>query len=901
MALKPVFQQQSRHFHCQPIFFRQELFRQHLKKKPTIGVFKDALAAVNAHFYQRFEAGEDIRQLIYDRAAFVDLILHYAWHHYRWGDNISLIAVGGYGRGELHPKSDIDILFLLADTVGKEYDEQLSSLVSLLWDIGLEIGSSVRTFSQCIDIAKRDITVATNLMEARRVAGGTALLDELQEKTNAKHMWSLMDFFNAKWQEQEERHRKHGSCEYNLEPNIKNSPGGLRDIQTLNWVAKRYFEIGSLANLRGGDYFTEEEYATLNRGEEFLWRVRYGIHYLSGRSEERLLFEYQRELAKMFGFTDDERHLAVEKFMNQYYRHAITLGALNDILLHYLEEKIHLQHSEKVTITAINDRFQLFNNFIEVTRPSVFDENPSALLEIFAIMGSNRDIVGVRAETIRLLREKRHLIDSDFRNSSENNAIFLSLFSIEYGLVSQLQRMRRYGILGRYLPEFGEIIGQMQHDLFHHYTVDSHTLLVIENIRRFTFPEERKKFPLAAQVMKHLDRKEPLLIAALFHDIAKGRGGDHSHLGALDVEAFCRQHQVSERETRLIVWLVEKHLLMSYVSQKQDIYDPEVIHRFAANVGNQRRLDYLYALTVADMCGTNPNIWNTWRASLLSNLYHETAHALRRGLGNAVDEQEIVEETQNLAAEALADLNISREQAESVWQYMSNEYFMRESPKDIVWQTEAIIKHNSTEPLVLIQDSLNQKLEGATQIYIRLKDDTNVFLAVANCLAQQSLNIQDARIYTALDGYTVDTYYVLDENYQPIRRDNKRYKKIVDALKQELSLVEQYRDVVKRRTPRQLKHFTTPTRTNLILDNSLGSSTLEVVSPDRPGLLATIGRIFMDFNIQLQNAKISTLGERVEDIFFIVDEHGKPLGDEKLCMELQREICEQIDKQIESE
>ena len=901
MPVKPVFQQQSRHFHCQPVFFRQELFREDLQRKPTISVFKDAIAAVNAHFDSRFEAGEDIRQLIYDRATFIDVILHYAWHHYEWGQDISLIAVGGYGRGELHPKSDIDLLFLLQDGAGNTYDEKLSSLVTLLWDIGLEIGSSVRTFTECIDIAKRDITVATNLMEARRIAGATSLLDELQDKTSSRYMWPLKEFFNAKWQEQEERHSKHGSSEYNLEPNIKNSPGGLRDIQTINWVSKRYFKINSLANLRGGDYFTEEEYATLHNGEEFLWRVRYGVHYITGRAEERLLFEHQRELAKRFGFKDDESHLAVEKFMNMYYRKVITLGALNDILLQYLDEKIHTQEGEQVKITPINDRFQLFNNYIEVTRPSIFDEKPSAMLEIFVIMGNNRNIVGVRAETIRLLREKRHLIDDNFRRNSENNAMFLSLFSIEYGLVTQLKRMRRYGILGRYLPEFGEIIGQMQHDLFHQYTVDSHTLLVIENIRRFTYPEEREQFPLAAQVMKQLDSQEPLLIAALFHDIAKGRGGDHSELGAIDVEKFCVQHKISRRDTRLIVWLVEKHLLMSYVSQKQDTYDPEVIQQFATTVGSQRQLDYLYALTVADMCGTNPNIWNSWRASLLSHLYQETKRALRRGLGNTATEQDIVEETQNIAIQALAGLNISRQQAESVWQNMGDEYFVRESSSDIVWQTEAILKHHSEQPLILIRDSMNQKLEGATQIFIRIKDDANVFSAVANCLAHQSLNIQDARIYTTLDGFTVDTYYVLDENYEPLKQDHKRYKKIVDALVAELSLVGEYRDVVSRRTPRQLKHFATPTRTNLILDNANGSSTLEVISPDRPGLLATIGRIFMDFNIQLQNAKISTLGERVEDIFFIVDENGQPLSDEKLCNELQREICEQIDKQIESE
>lgn len=883
----------------QPIFFNQGRFRADLASKPPVVVFKDAIAGVNQQFDQRFKEGEDIRHLIHERAQFIDLILHYAWHHYDWGDDITLIAVGGYGRGELHPHSDIDILILLANHVGDEYNENLQAFVTMLWDIGLDIGSSVRSLQQCLDIAKEDITVATNLMEARRLAGNDALRDQLLIQTDANHMWPIRDFYEAKWQEQEARHDKHNNTEYNLEPNIKNAPGGLRDIQMINWVAKRFFKVQTLLQLQGQAFFTEHEFGILRRGEEFLWRVRYGVHLLAKRAEERLLFEYQRELATLFGYEDNDKGMAVEQFMHQYYKTVLALRELNDVLLQYLQEVIEEDHTP--VITPINDRFQLCDGFIEVTSNEVFNKTPSALLEIFVLMGQNPKIKGVRAETIRLIRERRWLIDDNFRKDTENNRLFIQLFTLDYGLISQLKRMKRYGILGRYLPEFGKITGQMQHDLFHRYTVDAHTLLVIKNIRRFRYPDEKKQFPIAAHIMKRMEKPELLYIAGLYHDIGKGRGGDHSTLGAVDAARFCEQHGFNARETRLVTWLVEKHLLMSYVSQKQDISDPEVIHNFALQMGDRLHLDYLYALTVADMCGTNPEVWNTWRASLMRQLYLETKRALRRGLENTIDQNELIEETQQLALAKLADKNIDEAQARAIWSEMGDEYFVREGHIDIAWQTEAIATTPSHENLVLIRETTNREFEGATQIFVRVKDAPHVFTAVANAIAQQNLNIQDARVYSAANGFTADTFYVLDENFEPIGDDPVRCDKIRDCVLEELRLVSDYRDVVRRRTPRQLKQFPIPTRASISNDMVSGYTVLEVISPDRPGLLATIGHVFMELDIQLQNAKIATLGERIEDVFFISDINGEPLSDPALCERLQKEICKQLDLQVEKE
>ncbi len=877
-------------------FFDQSRFRQALVDKPIIGVFKDALIAANNQFNARFREGEDIRNLIHERALFVDCLLHYAWYQFSWPTGVSLEAVGGYGRCELHPCSDIDLLLLLGDDAQPPRDN-IERFLTLLWDVGLEIGHSVRTVSQCVEIARSDITVATNIMESRTLVGDETLRFRLLEETAPEKIWPPDEFFRAKWDEQQQRYDKYNNTEHNLEPNIKNAPGGLRDIQMIGWVAKRYFQVRTLKQLEGKGFFTEEEFSLLQSGEEFLWRVRYGLHMIVGRAEERLLFDHQRELARMFGYTDNSESLAVEQFMHKYYRLVLALRELNDVLLQFLHEVI-LKRGQTRAATPLNERFQLRDNYIEVAHIYVFSETPSALLEIFVLMSRHPEIQGVRASTIRMLRENRHLIDEDFRNQPENTALFMELFQYPAGLVEQLRRMSRYGILGLYLPEFGQVTGQMQHDLFHIYTVDAHTLKVVQNMCDFLLPAAREEFPIAAHVMKRLPRHDLLYIAGLYHDIGKGRGGDHSVLGAVDAEIFCQRHGISPRETRLVCWLVKKHLLMSSVSQKQDISDPEVIHNFALEMGDQLHLDYLYALTVADINGTNRELWNTWRASLMRHLYLETKRALRRGLENNIDKQELIEETQQAALHKLERRGLSADEVHALWRDMGEDYFLRESYLDIVWHTEAIAGHDSEQPLIIIKESTSRELEGATQIFVRSKGRDNLFAAVATALDQLNLSIQDARIYNSRSGYTLDTFFVLNENGEPLGEDPKLLEKIRRTLLDELSLVDNYSEVITRRTPRRLKHFSMPTRTAISNDMISGNTVLEVISPDRPGLLACIGRIFMDFGVQLQNAKIATLGERVEDIFFITDRNGRPLSDPKLCADLQQAICTQLDKRV---
>lgn len=882
----------------QPILgFDDNAFRRSLASAESIITpFKDALEAINTQLDFRFREGENIRKIVHDRALLIDCLIHYAWNQFNWDDSISLIAVGGYGRGELHPKSDIDILVLMDNGTADTHADNVQQLLTLMWDIGMDIGHSVRTLDECIAIAKEDITVATNIMETRTLQGGSALLHQLRAATTPEKMWDNDDFFLAKVNEQRDRHAKYQHTEYNLEPNIKNAPGGLRDIQTIKWIAKRFFNVRSFEQLSSTGLFTEKEYAILVDGEDFLWRVRYGLHLLAKRPEERLLFEYQRELATIFGYEDTEESIAVEQFMHRYYRIALALRELNDVLLQFLDEAI-LKRGQIANIVPINERFQLRNNYIEITHENVFIESPSALLEVFVLLGQNSDILGIRALTIRVIRESRYLIDDDFRSNPENNQLFIEFLRSPYRLVTQLKRMARYGILGRYLPEFGRIIGQMQHDLFHIYTVDTHTIQLIDYLRRFLLRHNVDNFPVACKTIKRLPNIELLYVAGLYHDIAKGRGGDHSTLGAVDVTLFCQQHQFSRRETKLAAWLVESHLLMSSVSQKQDLSDPEVIHDFALKMGDQLHLDYLYVLTVADMNATNPDIWNSWRASLLRDLYIQTQSALRRGLENPVDRQELIDDTQKAAMRILLRNNTVSEQAAwELWQTAGEDYFLRETHQDIAWQTERILCHtNPEQALVFISDE-NVFDEGTvTKIFIRAQSKQNIFAATTSILDQYNLNIQSARINSTISGYTMDTFYVLDQEGHALGDQSELKEKLRLSLLEEFNLVDSYSEIIKRRIPRQLKSFASETRTSIHNDTAKEHTILEVISPDRPGFLALLARIFVEYNICVVTAKITTLGERVEDVFFITDIEGNRLSDPEICSQLQEAIRTQLD------
>lgn len=846
---------------------------------------------------EAFRQGADVRALVRSRADTVDTVLRLIWDRYPFSGSpdIALIAVGGYGRGELHPHSDIDLLILTRNGIEPGWQEDLGAFVTLLWDLKLDIGHSVRSIEESKEAARGDIATLTNLLETRTIAGPDELRKELSEQAYSDNIITDRDYFIAKRKEQQQRHKKYSDTEYNLEPNVKSSPGALRDIQTIGWITKRHFGLQSIADLTRFSILTDEEHQILVQGETLLWKLRYGLQLIADRNENRLLFDHQRALAQMLGYKDEGKRLDVELMMQSYYRTVLALAELADVILQFYDEAI-LGTGTEDNIQPINKRFQVRNSYIEAVNNQVFAYSPYAIMEIFVLMAQHPEIRGIRATTIRSLRAHRHLIDDAFRSDLAVTSLFMELLRTPHALDESLSAMKKYNVLGRYLPEFGQIIGQMQHDLFHIYTVDAHTMRVVRNMVRLNGPDARDDYPLAARLIHGLPKREVLYIAGLYHDIAKGRGGDHSELGAIDVESFCKRHHLGERDTQLASWLVENHLLMSMTAQRKDISDPDIIRSFARALPSQAHLDYLYILTVCDISATNPKLWNTWRASLLRQLYMEAKRALRSGTEIPVDRQQWVRATQSEAREILHAQSITDEQIDAIWDTVDEDYFLQDSTVDIAWQTAAIINHGNTPgPLVLIRDTRGGPTDGYSQIIIYMNDRPTLFAATTAVLEQLNLNIVDARISSNEGPYTISSYVVLDEKSQPLGVDPARKERVRKRLIEELDDPEDYPDIIHRRTPRQLRHFAFPTEVLFSNDTINERTVIEVITPDRPGLLARIGQVLLDHRIRLSNAKIATLGERVEDVFFVTDEHGDPVGDPAVCLALQQDLCKMLD------
>lgn len=849
-------------------------------EEQPLPLFKRALKHGTQVLRQRFDATLDSRQLVCARAYLVDQLLIHAWLHWLGPHHheASLVAVGGYGRGELHPGSDVDLMIILPEPCDRAITDALQTLLTFLWDIGLEVGHSVRTVDDCVRESKADITVATNLMESRLLSGAESLYMDMRALTDPEHCWNSKAFFEAKWQEQQERHLKYHDTAYNLEPNIKESPGGLRDIHMVGWVAKRHFGANTLHDLVDHEFLTEQEHAELLEGQNFLWDVRFALHELAGRREDRLLFDFQKVIAARFGYEDDKHNLAVEKFMQRYYRTVMELSRLNEMLLQLFQEAI-LYAEDEETPVLINKRFQARKGFIEVTHRNVFKRYPFALLEIFLLLQQHPELKGVRASTIRLICEHRDLIDRKFRGDLRARSLFMEIMRQPQGITHETRRMHRYGILGRYLPAFGRIIGRMQYDLFHVYTVDSHTLFVVRNLRRFALDKHANELPLCNTIMASLPKPELLYLAGLFHDIAKGRGGDHSELGAEDAYRFCVEHGLSTYDARLVSWLVRNHLLMSMTAQRKDIHDPQVINDFSEAVGDRSHLDHLYLLTVADIRATNPTLWNSWRDSLLMELYTATKRALRRGLGNPIDEEELIHETQDQARRRLQLGGLHHMTARAIWKRFTDDYFLRHSAEEIAWHTAAIARAKPSDlPLVLINEHGSR---GGTDIFVYTEDRDHVFALTAYAIDQLGLNIQDARIISTQSGQTLNSYLVLENDGQPVS-DSFRSEEIVEKLRQVLRKHDDVPEPPNKSLPRQLRHFTTKTSINFSNDIRHSHTVMELITGDRPGLLSRVGYALSHCGVRLRNAKIATIGEKAEDVFFLTDRDNHPIADTKV-------------------
>ena len=858
----------------------------------TVSDLRQALGHASDDLIARFENGQPVTDLVRLRASLVDRVLLCLWREHAGPlhDSAAMVAVGGYGRGELHPCSDVDIMLLVGNKLPADGEQLLSSFLTSLWDIGLDIGHSVRTVKQCQQEAEADITVATTLIEARLLHGPEPLFEAMKDAVSADRLWSSAEFFEAKRREQIARHHRYDDTAYKLEPNVKSSPGGLRDIQMIGWVAKRHFGVRTLDELVQHNFLTPGQLQMLNDGQAFLWRVRFGLHVLTGRREDRLLFDHQTKLAKMLGYEDATYTLAVEQLMQRYYRTVMDLSRVNEMLLQLFEEAILMD--PKAEPAALNERFQVKNGFLQTTHAQVFQRNPSALLEMFHLLQQHPDIRGVSAFTIGLVKRNLHLIDEEFRQNPRNHRLFLNILRASSGVTKELRRMNLYGVLGLYIPSFGRIVGRMQYDLFHLYTVDEHTLFVVSNLRRFALSRFDHEFPHCSPLMQSFDKPEIVYLAGLFHDIAKGRGGDHSVLGAVDAEAFCLEHGLSQYEARTVAWLVRHHLLLSSTAQKKDIGDPDVINAFAALVGDKTHLDYLYVLTVADVRGTNPNLWNSWKATLFRDLYELTARALRSGLENPIDRDQLIFEKQSAARALLESATVSQKKIRDIWSLLTDDYFLRHRSEEIAWHTEVLADSDIDSEHGFLDVRLQPDADGIQAVFYTPRKK-RTFAHVTAVLDELGMTIVDARIVPIANGYSIDTYIFMEYD-KGVHVDESRMSKIRRTLTRVLTAPDDQAAPVTRRAPRQVRMFDTKTAIDFTRDPAKQRTVMELVTGDRPGLLSDIGRVFVEMGIDIDTAKILTIGERAEDVFYISNVSGEALND-KICAELRQRLIESLD------
>ena len=843
----------------------------------SIALWKQALKEGREGLRKAFLLGSPVSFVLTHHRQLVDSLMRTIWRSLDLPADAALAAVGGYGRGELFPYSDVDVLVLLPSGGEDRYQVRVEELVGILWDIGLDIGHSVRTVPQCAELATKDVTIQTNLLEARWLAGSRKQFGRVRRVVSGK--LDPQTFFIAKQLEQQQRYERSNDTAFNLEPNLKDCPGGLRDLQTILWISRAAGLGARWEDLAAERLITGDEARQIKRDELFLRSLRVRLHYLAGRREDRLLFDFQTALAQELGYADTAVRRASEQMMQRFYRTAKSVRQLNSILLINLRARIFPQGAG--VPFALNERFEIHNERLEARTTDLFEREPSAILEAFLLLQQHLGLQGLGPETLRALWRARTRIGGAFRRDPRNQALFLEVLRQPDAVVRVLRLMNLYGVLPRYMPEFGRIVGQMQHDLFHVYTVDEHILKVVRNLRRFTLKEFTHEYPLCSRLMADFERPEMLYIAALFHDIAKGRGGDHSELGARDARRFCRRHHLAREDAELVTWLVRDHLVMSLTAQKQDLADPEVVGRFAQSVGTQRRLVALYLLTVADIRGTSPKVWNGWKAKLLEDLFWATERVLA-GDGSAIDSTLTRRKEEALAKLRLYAVGDGAENA--LWDKLDTAYFLRHDPQEIAWHTRQLFfRPNTLEPVVKARPS--PAGEGL-QVMIYTPDQKDLFARICSFFERMSYNIVEAKIYTTRDGYALDSFQVLDAN-----NSTTHYRDVISIIEHDLAeRIAKHAPLeppATGRLSRHLKHFPITPAVGLYPDERGAFHVLTIVAGDRPGLLSRISRVLVEYSIDVHTAKINTLGERAEDTFLVT---GAALREPKTTLRLEADL-----------
>ena len=802
----------------------------------------------------RYLRRPDPQRSLAAHAALVDALLARLWAECMRDPQVALVAVGGYGRGMLFPHSDVDLLVLLPD--GRAPDGDIERFVGLLWDCGLEPGNSVRTVTECLEEAAKDVTVDTSLLESRLVAGNPGLMAELERRLAGRR--DVREFFRAKVEEQRKRHDRFQEAAYNLEPNIKESPGGLRDLQTVLWLARAAGIGRSWAELARQGIITPREAAGIARNERILQDLRLRLHLLARRREDRLVFDHQIEIARQLKLKGAKSLAASDLLMRRYYLAAKAIWRFNQILLANLYARIVPSRERK--IRALDADFRLVDYTLDLRDESLFEREPGKILEAFRRLQDDRGIANLSATALRAMGRALPRIDRAFREDPANRRLFMDIVRGDR-FTWTLRRMSRYGVLGRYIPAFGRIVGQMQHDLFHVYTVDEHILMVVRNLRRFRLPKFDLEHPLCSKLMQEFDAPELLYLAALFHDIAKGRGGDHSALGARDAERFCRGHGLTKSDARLVAWLVEHHLVMSATAQKQDLSDPEVISDFATLVKDERSLTALYILTVADVRGTSPKVWNAWKGKLLEDLFRSTRRILR---GDTAYAARAIEAKKAEALRSLAHYIADPCAHDALWKHLGEDYFQRFEAGEIAWHTRTLcLRH--TPGAAVVRARLSPVGEGL-QVLVYAHDQPGLFARITGFFERLQFDIAAAKIYTTNHGYALDSFQVLSraragEHHRDLIESIE--KKLPDRLAPEAPLDEPKPG----RVSRWAKHFPVKPKVLLVKHRRGEGWQLFLSGGDRPGLLSAAARLFVKHGLNLEDARITTLGSRAEDTF----------------------------------
>lgn len=847
-----------------------------------VGAIRFSLKTSRDEAFEKYRAKPLADTLLTSLRRAADQALRQLLEVYPLPKGAALAAVGGFGRGELYPFSDVDLLILLPADPCPAAEATLSGLVAAMWDVGLEPGCSVRTIEQCLTEARADITIETSLLELRWIAGSRSLTQRFMSLM--KEQLDPRSFFQAKRSEMQQRHARFQETPYSLEPNCKESPGGLRDLQVILWMARAAGFGQTWRQIAQSGLLTRSEARDLGRAEQAFKRLRIELHLLVNRREDRLLFDLQHGLSQAYQIKATATRRASEILMQRYYWAARLVTQLNTLLVQAIGE--HLFPLSMTDARPLDEHYIAHHNRLDIVDEQLFEKNPSELLRIFLVMQQHPELTELSARALRSIWHARHQIDASFRADPVNRHLFIEILKQNQGIVHALRRMTMLNILPRYLPAFRRVVGQMQHDLFHVYTVDQHTLAVLRNIRRFTMVEHAQEYPLATRLMAGFDRHWLLYVAALFHDIAKGRGGDHSTLGAEEVRKFARTHDLKEDETDLVVFLVKHHLMMSQVAQKKDLSDPNVIQEFASLVRTPRNLTALYLLTVADIRGTSPKVWNAWKGKLLEDLFNLTLAALG---GSSGDANTVLRHRMDEAAGLTRLAGLRDDAREAFWAQLDVAYFLRHDAPEIAWHTRHLYYCFGTEETV-IKARPTEGAEGL-QVLVYTKHVKNLFARLCGYFGSRGLNIQDARIHTTRGGYALDSFIVLPTNgLNDLRSDAALIEHELTTQLDKLNLADLKRQIGIR-TSRLSKAFPFPPSVEIKPGEMNETWVIDITATDRAGLLSDLAQVFVDFNLVIQTAKVMTLGDRVEDVFVIT---GEALSQPRVQRQFERALLDTL-------